>query len=59
MSTEAINNNLTILIDPTFTNNNRLFVLALMQIKMMIDNHFLNFIYQELWSKILTSLLIN
>ena len=28
MSTEAINNNLTILIDPTFTNVNRLFVLV-------------------------------
>ena len=45
MTTEAINNNLNILIDPTFTNVNRLFVL-------MIDNHFLNFIYQELWLKI-------
>ena len=28
MSTEAVNNNLNILIDPTFTNVNRLFVLA-------------------------------
>ena len=28
MTTEAINNNLKILIDPTFTNVNRLFVLA-------------------------------
>ena len=28
MSTEAINNNLNILIDPTFTNVNRLFILA-------------------------------
>ena len=28
MITEAINNNLDILIDPTFTNVNRLFVLA-------------------------------
>ena len=28
MSTEAINNNLNILVDPTFTNVNRLFVLA-------------------------------
>ena len=27
MSTEEINNNLNILIDPTFTNANRLFVL--------------------------------
>ena len=55
MSTEAINNNLNVLIDPTFTNVNRLFVLAYqanaihfqsyLQIK---DNHFLNFIYKEL-----------
>ena len=28
MNTEAVNNNLNILIDPTFTNVNRLFVLA-------------------------------
>ena len=28
MTTEAVNNNLKILIDPTFTNVNRLFVLA-------------------------------
>ena len=28
MSTETANNNLNILIDPTFTNVNRLFVLA-------------------------------
>ena len=28
MTTEAINNNLNILIDPAFTNVNRLFVLA-------------------------------
>ena len=28
MTREAINNNLNILIDPTFTNVNRLFVLA-------------------------------
>ena len=28
MTTEAVNNNLNILIDPTFTNGNRLFVLA-------------------------------
>ena len=28
MSTESINNNLNILIDPTFTNVNKLFVLA-------------------------------
>ena len=46
MTTEAINNNLNILIDPTFTNVNRLFVHIEL---LMIDNHFLNFIYQELW----------
>ena len=28
MTTEAVNNNLNILIDPTFTNVNRLFVLT-------------------------------
>ena len=47
MTTEASNNNLNILIDPTFTNVNRLFVLAYQ------DNanrhHFLIFIYQMLW----------
>ena len=32
MTTEAINNNLNILIDPTFTNVNRLFVLAYGQV---------------------------
>ena len=47
MTTEAINNNLNILIDPTFTNVNRLFILAY-QI-LVIDSHFLNFIYQMLW----------
>ena len=45
MSTEAVNNNLNILIDPAFTNVNRLFVLA--NQNPMIGNHFLNFIYQE------------
>ena len=45
MTTEAINNNLNILIDPTFTNVNRLFVLAYGQ----DNNHFLDFIYQMLW----------
>ena len=46
MTTEAFNNNLNILIDPTFTNVNCLF----WHIKMlMIDNHFLSFIYQMLW----------
>ena len=32
MTTEAINNNLNILIDPTFTNVNRMFVLAYVQV---------------------------
>ena len=44
MTTEAINNNLNVLVDPTFTNVNRLFVLAT---DCLIDNHFLNFIYQK------------
>ena len=48
MTTEAINNNLNILIDPTFTNVNRLFVLAYGQVN-NDSNHFLNFIYQMLW----------
>ena len=54
MTTEAINNNLNILIDPTFTNVNRLFIELL-----MIDNRFLSFIYQKLWLKILMLLLIS
>ena len=41
MFTEAINNNLNILIDLTFTNVNRLFVLAIEML--MIDNHFSQF----------------
>ena len=57
MTTEAINNNLNILMDPTFTNVNRLFVLAYQNAD--IENHFLNFIYQELWLKILMLLLIS
>ena len=48
-TTEAINNNLNILIDPTFANVNRLFVLAYMGKLIMIDNHVLDFIYQMLW----------
>ena len=56
MTTEAVNNNLNILIDPTFTNVNRLFLHTKM---LMIDNHFLNFFYQELWLKILMLLLIS
>ena len=57
MSTEAIKNNLNVLIDPTFTNVNRLFVY---HIKMLqIDNHICIFICQELWSKILMLLSIN
>ena len=47
MSTEAINNNLNILIDPTFTNVNRLFVLPYQT----ADDRqsFSEFIYQKLW----------
>ena len=48
MTIEAINNNLNILIDPTFTNVNRLIVQHMDKI-IMIDNHFLDFIYQMLW----------
>ena len=50
MSAEATNNNLNILIDPTFTNVNRLFVLAYQT---------LNFIYQKLWLNILMLLSIS
>ena len=57
MTTEAINNNLSILIDSTFTNVNRLFDLAYQTADN--DNHFLNFIYQKLWLKILMLLLIS
>ena len=57
MTTEAINNNLNILIDPTFTNVNRLFILAYQT----ADDRqsFLNFIYQRLWLKILMLLSIS
>ena len=54
MTTEEVNNNLNILVDPTFTNVNRLFVLAyglrliILIIILIIDAHFLNFIYQML-----------
>ena len=47
MTTEAINNNLNILIDPTFTNVNRLFVLAYQTAN--DRQSFLSFIYQMLW----------
>ena len=47
MTTEAVNNKLNILIDLTFTNiNDCLFWHTKM---LMIDNHFLNSIYQILW----------
>ena len=47
MTTEAINKNFNILLDPTFTNVNRLFVLAYQTAD---DRHrILNFIYQRLW----------
>ena len=56
MSTEENNNNnFSISIDPTFTNVNRLFVLA-------YDNDrqlFSRFYHQMLWSKIIMLLLIN
>ena len=56
MTTEAINNNLNILIDPNLL---MLIDCLFWHTKMlMIDNHFLNFIYQELWLKILMLLLI-
>ena len=57
MSTEAINNNLNIVIDPTFTNVNRLFVLAYQT----ADDRqsFSQFIDQKLWLKILMLLLIS
>ena len=50
MTTEAINTNLNILVDPTFTNVNRLFVLSYaIDDIIIIDNHILNLIYQKLW----------
>ena len=49
MTTEAINNNLKILIDPTFTNVNRFFVLAYGQDNNDRQSIFLDFIYQMLW----------
>ena len=57
MTTEAVNNNLKILIDPTFTNVNRLFVLAYQN----ADDRqsFSLFIYQKFWLKILMLLLIS
>ena len=65
MTTEEVNNNLNILVDPTFTNVNRLFVLAYEvevdddDTLLIIDNHFLNFIYQILWLESIMLLLIN
>ena len=57
VSTEAINNNLNILIDPTFTNVNRLFVLAYQTAD---DRHsYSHSYYQKLWLKILMLLLIS
>ena len=49
ISTEATNNNLNILIDYLFWSIKLL----------MIDNRFLNFIYQKLWLKILMLLSIS
>ena len=59
MTTEAINNNVHILIGPTFTNVNLIDCLFWHTKMLMIDNHFLNFIYQKLWLKILMLLLIS
>ena len=65
MTTEKVNNNLNILVDSTFTNVNRLFVLAYevevddIIMLLIIDNHFLIFIYQILWLKTIVLLLIN
>ena len=57
MTTEAVNKNLNILIDPTFTS---VLDCLFWHTKMLIiDNHFLNFIYQKFWLKILMLLLIN
>ena len=58
ISTEAANNNLNILVDPTFTKVNRLFVLAYPLDANNNDNHFLNFICQVLWLKTIMLLLI-
>ena len=57
MSTEAINNNLNILIDPTFINVNRLFFLAYQT----ADDRqsFSQFYLPNVWQKILMLLLIN
>ena len=49
MFTEAANNNLNILIDPTVNNVNRLFVLTYPINDKIIDNHFLILICQVLW----------
>ena len=57
MSTEATNNNLNILIDPNLL---MLKDYLFWPIKLlMIDNRFLNFIYQKLWLKILMLLWIS
>ena len=57
MSTEATNNNLNILIDPNLL---MLKDYLFSPIKLlMIDNRFLNFIYQKLWLKILMLLSIS
>ena len=47
MTTEAINNNLNILIDPAFTNVNRLFVLTYRNADDRLS--FSQFNYQMLW----------
>ena len=63
MSTEVANNNLNILIDATFTNVNRLFVLVYQVDAKNNDDRksFSEFYLPKVfkWSKILTLLLIN
>ena len=57
MTIEAVNNNLNILIAPQLL---MLIDCLFWHTKMlMIDNHFLNFIYQKFWLKILMLLLIS
>ena len=65
MTTEEVNNNLNILVDPTYTNVNRLFVLAY-KVEVDDDNNVIDtrqsfsfFIYQILWLKTIMLLLIN
>ena len=50
MTSEAVNNNLNILVDPTFTNVNRLFVLSYATDDGNYNRQSIpKFIYQRLW----------